>query len=686
MFHSVINVDLTPANHASAAEQLKQAYAQHLDGEMNKQRNTFFPELCGAVYMNKTRDVEFLLNTGHNVNERMFNGRTALHMAIQRNYTPMTALLIHKGANVNAVDDKGLTPLHIACYFRQGDTVRLLVKNKANVHAKDSMGTLGTPILSAIIYNEIQPANAADLIDVVEVLIKHGANVNDKIESTGLMPLHFAVRENNIKVVEFLIANKADVNISMCGMPVLMYAVDQDYTEIVKAFLKCKSLDLNHKDPYLNTALHKACLDPVGNMTIVKLLVEKGFDVNAQNIDGLAPLHLALGASFFPLAEYLVNQDSINVNLTVRDQNIFIHLALEQCKMWRAGNQLKLIEQVTKRIIDKTDDLNERGELGTPLIHAAKINSLPIVKYLLGKGASVHVKCLESNVQLTALHYACQHRGNLDMVKLLLDHGIDVNHAGSGFMNQPLGRAIRTGDFAMVQLLQTYGAQIDKTYVERNMSEMKMCYNQKEITERMKIDDLLRLNLKFLKNVRSNKYDEVKRNIEAGACVNVSTARCGSGLIYASWKQYTDIVDLLLVKGADVNFKSTTGYTSLHMACRCHPSDVIAWKLLQHGAYYNLRDDKKNKTPRRHAREGKKNNMDTLLQLIHMVFRDVISKHEEIVINLKYVKTNYTHLFDLLKLVKNSKGDSLVSLANSGKEKCEILREINDLLTEGSES
>uniref|UniRef100_A0A8D8M7Q9 Ankyrin repeat protein RF_0381 n=1 Tax=Cacopsylla melanoneura TaxID=428564 RepID=A0A8D8M7Q9_9HEMI len=321
MFHSVINVDLTPANHASAAEQLKQAYAQHLDGEMNKQRDIFLTDLCSEVYMNKTRNVEFLLNTGHNVNERLDNGRTALFIAIEGNYTPMTALLIHKGANVNVVVD-GHTPLHMACVSRQLEIVRLLLENKANVHAK---AFLGTPILSA--FNG-ESSNPADLIDVVEVLIKHGANVNDKIESTGLMPLHFAVRENNIKVVEFLIANKADVNISMCGMPVLMYAVDQDYTEIVKAFLKCKSLDLKHRDPYLNTALHKACLDPVGNMTIVKLLVEKGFDVNAQNIDGLAPLHCALGASFFPLAEYLVNQDSINVNLTVRDQNIFIHLAL----------------------------------------------------------------------------------------------------------------------------------------------------------------------------------------------------------------------------------------------------------------------------------------------------------------------------------------------------------------------
>ncbi|KAL1463598.1 hypothetical protein WDU94_015338 [Cyamophila willieti] len=165
--------------------------------------------------------------------------------------------------------------------------------------------------------------------------------------------------------------------------------------------------------------------------------------------------------------------------------------------------------------------------------------------------------------------------------------------------------------------------------------------------------------------------------IHKGADVNVKDDKGLTPLHIACYHRHVDT-------GADVNFKSATGYTSLHMACRCHTNDVIAKKLLRHGAYYNLRDDKKDKTPRRHAREGGRNHLDKLLQLIDMVYRDVTRKHEEIVSNLKYLQTNYKELFDLLKFVRNSKGDSLVSLAKRGKEKNEILREVNDLLTEGT--
>ncbi|KAL1458263.1 hypothetical protein WDU94_008425 [Cyamophila willieti] len=248
-------------------------------------------------------------------------------------------------------------------------------------------------------------------------------------------------------------------------------------------------------------------------------------------------------------------------------------------------------------------------------------------------------------------------------------------------MHQPLGHGIKNGTFQIVKELQNYGAQIDQEYVSQNMSEMKMCFTQMEIIERKKINDLLKLNLEFLKNVRSNKYDEVKKNLAEGACVNVSSAKCGSALIYASWKQYEEIVDLLLDNGADVNFKSATGYTSLHMACRFHTDDVIARKLLRHGAFYNLRDDKKNKTPRKHAREGGRNNLDTQLQLTDMVFRDVLLKDPEIISNLNYLKTNYRNLFGLLKFVKNCKGDSLISLASGGKDG-KFREELTKVLTE----
>jgi ankyrin repeat protein len=112
-----------------------------------------------------------------------------------------------------------------------------------------------------------------------ELLLKYGRNhtsnynINtEKINTLGDTLLHRAVRSGNIKIVELLLKNGADVN-----------ATDIDgYTPLHTVFyIDCERLPC--KDKEKNDLLLNLC----------KLLIDNGADVNATDKNGKKPLDLA---------------------------------------------------------------------------------------------------------------------------------------------------------------------------------------------------------------------------------------------------------------------------------------------------------------------------------------------------------------------------------------------------------
>ena len=86
-------------------------------------------------------------------------------------------------------------------------------------------------------------------------LIEEGADVNAK-DDNGYLPLHYAVRNDNIDLVELLIEEGADVNA---------------------------------KDDWGRTPLHWAKSEE-----ITELLIEEGTNVNAKDDEGRSPLDWAV--------------------------------------------------------------------------------------------------------------------------------------------------------------------------------------------------------------------------------------------------------------------------------------------------------------------------------------------------------------------------------------------------------
>ncbi|BDG76861.1 hypothetical protein wHmcTK_13400 [Wolbachia pipientis] len=122
-------------------------------------------------------------------------------------------------------------------------------------------------------------------LDVLEKLIKEGANVNER-NKYGNIPLHWAASYGRLSIVEELIEKGADINAkNNNGNTPLHWAVKSSHLEVAK-FLISNHADVNAKNKDGWTSLHFAAA--YGNLNIVKLILDKSDYVDARGALAMA--------------------------------------------------------------------------------------------------------------------------------------------------------------------------------------------------------------------------------------------------------------------------------------------------------------------------------------------------------------------------------------------------------------
>ncbi len=321
-----------------------------------------------------------LLNHGAAVDAKeKWGGQTALMWASARRHPEMMQLLISKGADVNArsidrdyqrhvtaegrpksLDSGGFTPLLYAARENCTACVDVLVKNKADIDLPDPDGV--SPLLLAImnanwdlakqlilagadvnqwdIFGEaplltavdlrnridggrasIDPINTTKGIDVVKLLVEHGADPNMQllfkpayvrggIYTRGATPLIRAAYNGDSVVVKFLLEHGADATISTADRQTPIHAViagrasEPQALELIKvlhqagADVNVMAL-VNHREEIRGgTALHYAVRKRFKE--VIKLLASYGIDMNAADQDGLTALDYTQSRGFMP--------------------------------------------------------------------------------------------------------------------------------------------------------------------------------------------------------------------------------------------------------------------------------------------------------------------------------------------------------------------------------------------------
>ena len=132
--------------------------------------------------------------------------------------------------------------------------------------------------------------------EAAALLLSHGAHINPDINMSSSAPLHQACIADDIRMVRFLLAQGAELNMRNCYKTTpLMYAVKYGSLKLVSCLLSHKPA-LHPRSFVIGTsALHWAIFHNLQphRLQTVELLLEAGADVNQRMSDESTPLHCA---------------------------------------------------------------------------------------------------------------------------------------------------------------------------------------------------------------------------------------------------------------------------------------------------------------------------------------------------------------------------------------------------------
>ncbi|XP_064404445.1 transient receptor potential cation channel subfamily A member 1-like [Halichondria panicea] len=408
---------------------------------------------------------KYIEGLGTTIKDKDENGATLLHHATTNNHMAVMQYLIDSGIDLNAVDKDGNTALHIAC-------------DKGHIDAAQSLLGAGA---SDTILNKASDAplhlimrkNNAELLTAyleypVDIVIKGYRNRT---------PLHIASEKDNLDVCralnDVILANehfKKIYGFRLCA------ADDDDLTPLhlaarvgshrVLRYLISRCMEhgyspekvLSFLDEENSTPLH-AAVDG-GHLYVVEVLLEYKACPKEYNGKQLPPFLLACTQGKLDMMKLMVQHCGKEL-VHCRDQ--YGQTALHRCV--HCINSPEIIRFLLENgaEIDPVDD-----EGRTPLLAAIKAGSSCGVKILLVAGASIFMKDKHG---LNPLHYTVKHKRKFILRALLeipraSELVTDCDKKGSS----PLHIALNLCQNNLVAMMVTFAAQQLKNIKDVNGS------------------------------------------------------------------------------------------------------------------------------------------------------------------------------------------------------------------------
>ena len=344
-----------------------------------------------------------------------------------------------------------LWKLFQACIAGDLDTVQALV-------AKD-------PSLARAHYDYRKPLYFAvreNRLDVVRFLLDHDPNPIDLWVDDD--PLEIA-RDRGYTQMERMLADTLETkfNASPKGEPVAQALRDHDLKRM-RELLDAQPELIGKGDQKSNQPMHWATM--TRQLAAIDELLRRGADINARRIDGARPIHLTNGDYFYR------GWRDVPRNWPVTPAQVMAHLKergafIDLPTACHTGD----IERVRELLRQNPSLANRTGEhegyylgAGAPLANAAAAGRMDIVQLLLDHGADPNLPEEQIAPKGKALYSAVYH-GHYEIAKLLLERG--------AFPNPPVessGDALWVSqewrpDKRMEDLLLSYGAKPTKGHM-----------------------------------------------------------------------------------------------------------------------------------------------------------------------------------------------------------------------------
>ena len=320
---------------------------------------------CGLTGMVR----EFLYRKSATFFEPDSFGTMAIHEAAQAGWDDIVDILIKAGADPFSMDRNGKTPLY---YAARNGCDKVLSVLQGNDQMRDNYYELDLAFFEAIeageahvvvrLLKHLSPNTPrerslvlisirAGHLDILEILLVQRADLSCRgLLPSDRIPLHQAIKHGRADMAKLLLDRGADIQKRDDKKRNAIFETLKAPNMDVLPLLLDRGIHIDCPDNEGNTALHQAAVD--GPVEHARLLIYQGMiSKTAFNNEGLTPLHLAIRAQQFEIADMLLECEEVDVNI-----------------------------KATGRVAG-----------WTPLMYAVVAGSLKLCDRLIQKGACVHV-------------------------------------------------------------------------------------------------------------------------------------------------------------------------------------------------------------------------------------------------------------------------------------------------------
>ena len=471
----------------------------------------------------------------------------------------------------------GVTPLHIACQHGNKNIVRYLIEEKkCNPDVENSDGlSLLDYACGYTAYNRPHSISKKELDDegrqAQSTVVRYLMNKHD-YDLADVLPLFIkACEDGNLGIAKLFCTNTDIVNSSDTeGNTPLHIACMYKHLELVKFLTEDRQCSHNVKNQRGELPLHIACCREQSSSLEMIKLVSTNSDVNAQTVVGDTPLHFACHNGVLEVVQYLTEQCQSDQTIQNKEGELPLHIACDD-------SSLEVVKLVCSCNVN-AQTINS----DTPLhivCHRiwCRYDPVEIAEFLFhNKGAD---PCVLNGHGYSPIHEACR-KGDLALVKTLAV-STTINYQDE-HGNTPLHIACDSGCLDVARFLINEAPRKADQSIQNHHGDLALHIACKNCS--LPLTKLLNSCDPNVKNAAGNTPLHVACKKEAVQCVKylVEERRCDASVQNVKGKLPLHIAAnraslnvVKLVSHCEVNSRTASGDTPLHIAIACIESDNL---------------------------------------------------------------------------------------------------------------